>query len=159
MSELSGTWTASEAGFEQKVLELFEHGDPRLETVEFYKGGKFVVDEWEPPATLSPPPPWYGTPPDLTVYRTRGARRLDARTFATRCSTCIWGCNMAVEMIVDHWKPNVRRYRTETFCYGPKSCPRYRAGRNRVVPGRRGMSYIEEEWVDEEETRRRGPDD
>jgi hypothetical protein len=133
--------------------------DSRLETVEFYKVSKFVVDEREPPATLSPPPPWHGAPPDLTVYRTRGARRLDGRTFTTKCSTCIWSCNMAVEMIVDHWKPDIRRYRTETFCYGPKSCRLYRPGRCRVVPGRKGMSWVEEDWVDEEETRHRGLDD
>ena len=30
---------------------------------------------------------------------------------------------MAVEMIIDHWNPNKRRYRTETFCYGPRACP------------------------------------
>jgi hypothetical protein len=30
----------------------------------------------------------------------------------------MWGCLMAVEMIVDQWNPDRRRYRTETFCYG-----------------------------------------
>ncbi len=29
---------------------------------------------------------------------------------------------MAVEMIIDQWNPSKRRYRTETFCYGPRSC-------------------------------------
>ncbi len=66
---------------------------------------------------------------------------------------------MAVEIIVDHWNPSVRRYRTETFCYGPKSCPSYRAGSKRKVPGRRGMSYTEEDWIDEGATAHRSDDE
>src|SRR5713226_1240988 len=37
-----------------------------------------------------------------------------------------------------------------TFCYGPKTCALYRAGAARTVPGRKGMSWREEDWVDEE---------
>jgi len=66
---------------------------------------------------------------------------------------------MAVEMIIDHWNPSQRRYRTETFCYGPLSCPFYRAGPTRKVPGRRGMSYEEEDWIDEEATGHRDLDE
>jgi hypothetical protein len=50
-----------------------------------------------------PSPPWLGVPPALDVYRARGHRRLDARTFADKCTTCIWGCRMPVEMIIDQW--------------------------------------------------------
>jgi hypothetical protein len=74
-------------------------------------------------------------------------------------TTCIRGCQMAVEMIIDHWSPSKRRYRTETFCYGPRACPLYRSGPKRKVPGRHGMSYTEEDWVDDEATSRRGPDE
>ena len=66
---------------------------------------------------------------------------------------------MAVEIIVDHWNPTLRRYRYETFCYGPLSCSLYRAGGTRKVPGRRGMTYEEEDWVDEEAISHRGPDE
>jgi hypothetical protein len=66
---------------------------------------------------------------------------------------------MAVEMIIDHWNPNKRRYRTETFCYGPRACPLYRSCPERKVPGPHGMSYTEEDWVDGEATSRRGPDE
>jgi hypothetical protein len=66
---------------------------------------------------------------------------------------------MAVEMIIDQWNPRLRRYRTEAFCFGPKSCQLYRPGRPRIVPGRRGMSWVEEDWIDEENTRDRGPDE
>ena len=104
-------------------------------------------------------PPFLGVPPALGVYRERGHRRLNARSYQTKCTTCLWGCEMAVEMIVDQWKPSVRRYRRETFCYGPKNCPFYKPGPTRKVPGRKGMTWEEEDWVDKEATAHRGPDD
>jgi len=133
-------------------------GDPRLETAGFYKTSGIKIEqeaEGHSSATL----PFQGVPPDLETYRSRGHRRLDARTYESKCTTCIWGCRMAVEMIVDHWNPSQKRYRFETFCYGPISCPLYRAGATRKVPGRKGMSYTEEDWVDEDATSHRGPDD
>ena len=105
------------------------------------------------------PPPYLGVPPDLDVYRERGHRRLSATTYRSRCSACLWGCEMPVEIIVDHWNPSRKTYRTETFCYGPKSCPFYRPGPTRKVPGRRGMTWEEEDWVDEQDTEHRGPDE
>ncbi|MDQ7780370.1 MAG: hypothetical protein RDV41_11800, partial [Planctomycetota bacterium] len=132
--------------------------DPRLETAGFYKtsGLKVTKDaEGEPPAG----PPVLCVPPDLPTYRARGHRRLDVRTYDTNCTTCIWGCRMPVEMIIDHWNPSQKKYRFETFCYGPKSCALYRPGPARKVPGRKGMSYTEENWVDEDATSHRGPND
>ena len=43
---------------------------------------------------------------------------------------------MPVEMIIDQWNPANKRYRFETWCYGPKSCALYKAGPVRTVPGR-----------------------
>jgi hypothetical protein len=65
----------------------------------------------------------------------------------------------AVVTLSDHWNPSKRRYRIETFCYGPRSCSLYRSGPARKVPGRHGMSYTEEDWVDDEATSLRGPDE
>jgi len=132
--------------------------DPRLEVAGLYKTSGLKVlraPGGEPPSG----PPFLGVPPDLPTYRARGHRRLDARTYEAKCTTCIWGCRMPAEMIVDHWNPSYKRYRFETFCYGPKSCPSYRAGPTRKVPGRKGMSWMEEDWVDEDNTSHRGPDD
>lgn len=132
--------------------------DPRKETAALYRtSGIKVADQrgGEPP----PGPPFLGVPPDLETYRSRGHRRLDARTYDTRCTTCIWGCRMAVEIMVDHWNWSKKRYRFETFCYGPKSCPLHRPGPARVVPGRNGISYTEENSVDEDATFHRDPDD
>lgn len=132
--------------------------DLRLETAGFYKTSGVKVGK-EAEVGSSPTPPFLGVPPDLETYRSRGHRRLAAHTYESKCLTCIWGCRMPVEMIIDHWNPSKKRYRFETFCYGPKSCSFYRAGPTRKVPGRKGMSYTEEDWVDEDATAHRGLDD
>ena len=132
--------------------------DPRLETASYYKtsGTKIVRDAGD---VLPAGPPFPGVPPELPTYRARGHLRLDARTYTANCTLCIWGCRMAVELIVDHWNPSKKRYRFEAFCYGPKSCTLYRAGPTRKVPGRGGMSWEEEDWVDDNATEHRGPDE
>jgi hypothetical protein len=101
--------------------------DPDLKTIEYYKASKLKVIE-RPKSNAGDPPPWLGVPPDLPIYRERGHRSLDARTYEARCRDWIWGCRMPVERIIDQWNPEKRWYRFETFCYGPKSCPLYRAG-------------------------------
>ena len=132
--------------------------DPRLETSELYKVSKLKAQRTDK-GPVGKPPPWHGVCPELSTYRDRGHRRLAAKTYDTSCTTCIWGCRMAVEIIVDHWNPGQRRYRKEAFCYGPLSCALYKAGPARKVPGRRGMSYTEEDWVDGDATSHRGPDE
>jgi hypothetical protein len=132
--------------------------NPKMEPVDYYKtaGLKVVrrtaVDE-------QTAPPWHRVPPELEVYRERGHRRLSSHTYKAKCLSCIWGCRMAVEMIVDHWNPQQKRYRSETFCYGPKSCSFYKAGPTRKVPGRKGMSWEEEDWVDADATSHRTMDE
>ena len=131
--------------------------DTRIEPVEFYKtSGLKVLERGDQRIS---PPPWLGVPPELETYRARGHRRLDAKTYEAKCQCCLWGCKMPVEMIIDQWNPSLRRYRHEAFCYGPKSCPRYKAGPTRKVPGRKGMTWEEEDWVDDEATRHRGMDE
>ena len=132
--------------------------DQQLETAEYYKASGFKVlkdAEIESNAT----PPFHGIPPALETYQSRGHLRLSSRTYATKCLSCIWGCRMPVEIIVDHWNPSRKRYRFETFCYGPKSCPFYKSGPTRKVPGRKGMSFTEDDWIDEDATSHRGPDE
>lgn len=126
-----------------------------MEPVDLYRtSGLKLLERRE--IKIAAPPPWIQTAPELGMYRERGHRRLNARTYDNKCVACIWGCRMAVEVIVDHWNPIKKRYRFESFCYGPKSCLLYRAGPTRKVPGRRGMTWEEEDWVDEEDTSHRG---
>lgn len=156
-------------GKEAQAKHQFESGDivsgksgpvedPRIEVAEYYKTSELKLMEKRQEPTGSPPP-WLGIPPALEIYRQRGHRRLDPRTYGTKCIVCNWGCRMPVEMIIDQWNPRQRRYRVETFCYGPKSCSFYRAGPTRKVPGRKGMSWEEGDWIDEEAVSHRGIDD
>jgi hypothetical protein len=132
--------------------------DERKETAAYYKtsGLKLMHRAAEGD---SPVPPWQGVAPDLEVYRERGHRRLSASTYRSKCYGCMWGCRMPVEIVIDQWNPGRKRYRFETFCYGPRSCALYKAGPTRKVPGRKGMSWEEEDWVDEEATAHRADDE
>ena len=131
--------------------------DERLEPVEYYKVSK--LKKLSESDVFKEEPPWETVPPALEIYRSRGHRRLSARTYETKCTTCIWGCRMPVEIIIDNWNPGKKKYRVETFCYGPLSCKLYKSGPNRKVEGRNGMVYVEEDWVDEERTSHREPDE
>ena len=132
--------------------------DPRNEVSEYYQTSELRRVE-KGMKTQGSPPPWQGRPPALEVYRQRGHRRLETRTYEAKCKVCIWGCRMPVEMIIDQWNPSKKRHRFETFCYGPKSCAFYKAGPTRKVPGRKGMTWEEEDWVDEEAVSHRAMDE
>ena len=87
-----------------------------LENADLYKASKLKV--LERGQDTQHPPPWHTLAPTLEVYRERGHRQLDAKTFQAKCTTCVWGCLMPVEMIIDQWNPKAK-HRQETFCYGP----------------------------------------
>jgi len=143
---------------DEVVGESLPVADERKEPVEFYKTSKLkVLRRYEGGAES--PPPWHGVAEEIETYRYRGHRRLSARTYKSKCRSCVWGCRMPVTMIVDHWNPGKKRYRFETFCYGPKSCRVYRPGPTRTVPGRHGMTWEEPDWLEEESTAHRGPDE
>jgi len=131
--------------------------DPQMESVDYYRVSKLKILSETPVDTSFPP--WKIIPPSLPDYRERGPRRLSARTYESKCTSCIWGCKMAVEIIIDQWNPGKRKYRVETFCYGPKNCALYASGAIRKVPGRKGMVYEEEPWVDEMLTSHREEDE
>ena len=130
--------------------------DARMEPVDFYRTSKLeLLQRGE---TSFDPPPWHRVPPDLETYRWRGHRRLSVRTYNSKCKSCTWGCRMPVKMLSDPWDPSFR-YRYETFCYGPKSCQYYKPGPIRIVPGRKGMKWSEEDWIDEQDTAHRSMDE
>jgi hypothetical protein len=60
--------------------ETLPVADPRLEIVEFYKVSN-LKDTVREVVEETPPPPWRGVPPPLSVYRERGHRRQAARTY------------------------------------------------------------------------------
>jgi hypothetical protein len=160
-----GIGKAAQAKFTFKVNDIIFGAclpvlDPDMEPVDYYKVSKLAKvaeGEGEQGSTSAP---WELVPPELEVYRERGHRRLAARTYDTKCCSCMWAARMPVEIIIDNWNPRGRRkYRFETFCYGPLSCKLYKAGPNRRVEGRNGMVYVEEDWVDEMLTEHRDPDE
>ena len=133
--------------------------DERLEPVEFYKVSKLKKLQETTRANVKPPP-WEDVCPELETYRWRGHRRLAPRTYSTKCTTCMWGCRMPVEIIIDNWNPRgKKKHRFETFCYGPLNCMFYKAGPNRKVEGRNGMVFTEEDWVDEQNVEHREPEE
>ena len=132
--------------------------DEKQEVANYYKASKLRILDRDSGANQKPPP-WNGIVPTLETYRQRGHRRLAARTYEPKCQSCFWGCKMPVEIIIDHWNPSKRKYRFETWCYGPKSCSYYSAGPTRKVPGRQGMTWEEEDWIDEESTSHREQDE
>ena len=143
-----GIGKAAQAKFNFRVNDVISGEclpvpDPDLEPVAYYKVSKLAKISAGEPGSVSAP--WELAPPELEVYRERGHRRLAARTYESKCSSCMWGCRMPVEIIVDNWNPRGRRkYRFETFCYGPLSCKLYKSGPNRKVEGRNGMVYVGE---------------
>ena len=54
--------------------------NPEMETAEYYKVAKLKRTDPSGVA-INEPPPYQGVPPELTVYRERGHRRLAARTY------------------------------------------------------------------------------
>ncbi|HKF57290.1 MAG TPA: hypothetical protein VKJ45_17655 [Blastocatellia bacterium] len=157
-----GVGSAAHAKYQFQVGDSVEGvghrvADTRLEIADIYKASQLRVSRGGPVVVSCAP--WHGVPPPLPVYRQRGHRRLAATTYDARCQSCLWGCVMPVEIILDQWNPGPRRYRTETFCYGPLSCSVYKPGATRKVPGRRGMTYEEPDWVDQNETSHRTPDE
>lgn len=121
--------------------------------------GSVPVPQQNSASAIHEPPAWHGPAQALTAYRERGHRGLTAKTYETKCSSCDWGSCMAVFLIKDHWKPHVGvKWRYETLYFGPKGFALYEAGPTRQAPGRKpGLVYVEEDWVDEEQTRHRGP--
>jgi hypothetical protein len=145
-----GVGSAAHAKYQFQVGDSVEGvghrvADPRLEIADIYKASQLRTSRGGPESVSAAL--WHGVPPPLPVYRERGHRRLAATTYDAKCQSCIWGCAMPVEIIIDHWNPGRRRYRTETFCYGPLCCAVYKPGPTRKVVGRNGMAYEEPDWV------------
>lgn len=126
--------------------------DPRLEWATLYKASGLKVESRGPAEQARPADPDGGIAPPLAVYRVNGHRRLDPHTSQAKCSQCPWGLTMPTEIIVDQWNPSKVRWRMETHCYGPRNCPRYRAGAARKVPGRKpGMVWVDNDVERESE--------
>ncbi len=81
----------------------------------------------------------------ITSHRVLFPKGMDANEYARM--------TMITEIIIDQWNPSRKQWRTETHCYGPRDCPRYRAGKPRTVQGRKpGMVWVDDDVEREAES-------
>ncbi len=119
--------------------------NPETEWAEFYKVSGLELMERTHPRDW-PANPDGGIAPPLEQYREQGHFRLRRHTCETQCFQCPFGLTMPTQIILDHWNPSKVKWRFETHCYGPRDCPRYKAGPPYRVPGRRsGMVYVDDD--------------
>jgi hypothetical protein len=123
---------------------------------DFYRAGSLrITNKAEQGKTT--PPPYLIEPPDMATYEWRGARMLSASNYKGKCFQCVWATMSAVE-IEFNWGVS-KKYRFESFCYGPKSCKLYKMGKPRAVPYKGDGSTFDEGWMDDLCTENRGWDD
>jgi hypothetical protein len=94
-----GIGKAAQAKFNFKVNDVISGEclpvlDPDMEPVDYYKVSKLAKVAEGEQGSLSAP--WELVAPELEVYRERGHRRLAARTYDSKCSSCMWGARMPV---------------------------------------------------------------
>lgn len=132
-----------------KMYEVSDYAD-------YYRaGGLKIIKKVE--LTETTPPPYLIEPPDMATYEERGARMLSVSSYKGKCFQCAWATMSAVE-IEYNWGVT-KKYRFESFCYGPKSCKRYKMGKPRAVPYKDCGSSYDDGWMDELCTERRGWND
>ena len=102
-------------------------------------------------------PPWTDETPGVDVYNWRGCRMLARSRWAKKCFTCKWAAmaNVAIEY---DWGVQ-QKFRYESFCYGPRSCPLFDMGKPRPVPYKGDGVNYDEGWMDEICTQNRKDDD
>lgn len=132
--------------------------DPETEWANWYKVSELRVLSRGSSDQDVPPNPEGGVAPPLPEYRERGHRRLEKSTYEAHCQRCPFGLVMATQVIIDQWNPSRQKWRYETHCYGPRDCPRYRAGKPYRVQGRKSdMVWVDDDVEREEQERRDRP--
>jgi len=124
---------------------------------DYYRAGGFKALARADEDATPKGPPFTGLLPPIDVFEFRGARMLDAKLWRKQCFTCMWANKSAVE--IEYRFGRVKRYRKETFCYGPRSCPLYEMGPPRKVQYFDTSPSLDEGWMDDICTERRGEDD
>lgn len=130
---------------------------PKLEYADYYRVGalkKLMETSAKLEGTAEP---WMEAVSSLSEYIWRGCRMLDGRRYRGKCFTCKWAC-MANVCIEYDWD-RIRKYRFESFCYGPKNCSLYEMGKPRAVPDKAIGTLYDEGWLDDICTERRGEDE
>lgn len=152
----------------QQQKDAFQIGDtikgtawtkkyPEREFADYYRAGALTIEKRavEPRVTACP---WTGSLPELHVYEERGARMLSKTQWKGKCFTCMWAAMSNVEIQWD-FDRDIKKYRFETFCYGPKSCKYYKMGRARSVPYKDRGFALDTGWLDDLCTENRDMDE
>ena len=128
------------------------------EFADYYRAGSLKLLERSHEKLEAVSPPWIMVPPSMKVYEERGARMLSKSSWKSKCFKCIWA-NMANVEIQWDFDRDIKKYRFETFCYGPKSCKFYKMGRPRAVPYKNRDSALDDGYLDELCTEGRNDDE
>jgi hypothetical protein len=123
---------------------------------DYYRAGGFKVLSRADTQYQPDGPPFTGLLPPIETFRVRGARMLDAKRWRNQCFSCMWANKSAVE--IEYRFGKVKRYRKETFCYGPRSCPFYDMGSPRQVQYFDTFPSVDDGWMDDLCTELRGED-
>lgn len=117
------------------------------EFADYYRAGSLKVLNKASVHLETVSPPWMMLPPTMQIYEERGARLLSKSLWETKCFKCMWA-NMAYVEIQWDFDKNTKKYRFETFCYGPKTCKFYKMGRSRSIPYKNRSSAIDDGCLD-----------
>jgi hypothetical protein len=105
---------------------------PEREFADYYRAGAIKILGRNHERNELKPPPWIMPPLPMKTYEARGARQLHKNLWKTTCFQCVYAAMANVE-IQWNFDKGTKKYRFETFCYGPKSCAYYKMGRPRSV--------------------------
>jgi hypothetical protein len=119
----------------------------KREFADYYRAGALKLLDRVDKEIEATPPPWIILPPSMKVYEERGARMLSKSLWKTKCFKCIWA-NMANVEIQWDFDNDIKKYRFETFCYGPITCKYYKMGRARAVPYKNMGSALDDGCLD-----------
>lgn len=130
---------------------------PECEFADYYRAGalKLVERVLQVEETQCP---WTGELPEMAVYEYRGARMLSKSLWKGKCFTCYYAAMANVEIQWD-FDRDIKKYRFEAFCYGPKSCKLHKPGPGRTVPYKGRDSAVDTGWLDDICTENRDWDD
>ncbi|NLB20391.1 MAG: hypothetical protein GX829_06115 [Clostridium sp.] len=130
---------------------------PKREFADFYRAGSFRILERNH-RLIESTAPWIGVVPTMDVLDERGGRMLSKSRWKRKCFPCYYASMANVEIIWDFDK-DIKRYRFESFCYGPKSCKYFDPGPARSVPYKGMGSVLDTGWLDKMYTRSRDEDE
>jgi len=128
------------------------------EFADYYRTGSLRLLNRENENLKIFPPPWITNPPSIKTYEERGARILSKSRWKSKCFRCVWANMSNVEIQWDFDK-DIKKYRFESFCYGPKSCKYYKMGRPPTVSYKNRVSAIDAGFLDEICTENRDEDE